>query len=178
MCPERKEDMSSVPYLRLISGGHSLTIKACSGKRTIAKAKMVFRGHIDPDFVGYGLDVEGVATPDMGVEVHELVSDGQFENIYNNVERDLEKLVLTQDQVISFVEDHLEGLRKDNSETFFLLKKGKDFFVARVSSPDGELLVLTYWLKSTIVWDSDDKLHFVFPQLTPASVVEEVAISK
>lgn len=165
--------MSSVPYLRLISEGHSLTISACSGKRTIAKAKTLFRGYIDPDFVGYGLDVEGDATRDTDVEVYELIRDGNFENIYNSVGKELDKLVLTQDQAISFVENFREGLLTDGSRTFFLLKKGNKFFVAGVSFySNGDILVLAYWLSSGFIWDSDDRLHFVFPQLIPASMAQ------
>lgn len=165
------------PYLRLISDGHKLTIPACSGGRTIARAGGVFRGYIDPDFVGYGLDdIEGAATPDTDVEVNELIRDGKAEDIYNSVGGDLDRFVLTQDQVISFVEIHRDWLRAGGYGTFFLLKKSNEFFFAYVDlSSDGKLYVNTYRLPSDYVWRSFYRLRFVLPTPTSASVAKGVA---
>ncbi len=176
--PKPKPIFTIQPYLRLILGGTKLTISECSGQRTIAKVDKVFRGYIDRDFVNYGLDVEGVATPDTDVEVHELVRDGDFTDIYNSLGADLDKLVLTQDQVISFVETHRGWLRKDGYGTFFLLKEGNGFFVAGVSvHPDG-LDVQARRLSDAYVWYGGYGRRFVLPQLTPAAFATEEVASK
>lgn len=154
-------------YLRLISGGTKLTVPACFGNRTIAKANGVFRGHIDRDFVDYGLDVVGVATTDTDVEVHELVRQESFYDIYNSVSVDLDKLVLTQDQVISFVEIHRNWLRSDGYGTFFLLREGNEFFVVRVVY--GHFRVHVHRLSHARPWYGVYGCRIVLPQLKPAS---------
>ncbi|MFA5888673.1 MAG: hypothetical protein WCW47_01200 [Candidatus Paceibacterota bacterium] len=161
-----KPTKKSAFYLRLVSGGETLTISACKGKRTIAKAKTVFRGYIDPDFVNYGLDVEGVATPNTDVEVHELVRNGKFVDIYANVGVPLDNLVMTQGQVISFCETHQDWLRMDGYGTFFLVKKDNEFFVASVRVCPFGLHVRAHRLSLDHVWDGEDRHRFVFPQLT------------
>lgn len=164
------------PYLRLISSGHKLTLPARSGKRTIAKAKRMFLpGYIHSDFVDYGLDVRGVATPETDVQVYELVRDGEFTDIYNGVGVDLDKLVLTQDQILTFVEICHDWLRTYGPETFFIMKNGKMFFVVGVVEDAPGRSIYPANLSYRGIWHRSHFHRFVLPQLTPASVAEEVA---
>ncbi|MEQ1499911.1 MAG: hypothetical protein ABL917_00885 [Parcubacteria group bacterium] len=152
-------------YLHLISGGRTLTIPASSGKRTIAKAKDVFRWGIDGDFKNWGLDVPGIATPEIDVEVHEMVEDGKFADIYGSTGYDLDKLVMTQDQVVSFVETHKGWLRTEGRGTFFLLKGGNEFFVADVCVySEGSLYAYVYRFSHGRVWHAGSRHRFVIPQ--------------
>lgn len=164
------------PYLRLISSGHKLTIPACKGERTIAKAKRMFlRGHIHPDFGDCDLDVRGAATPETDVQVYELVRDGEFTDIYNGVGVDLDKLVLTQDQILTFVEICHDWLRTYGPETFFIMKNGKMFFVVGVVDDVPGISIYPANLSYRGIWHGSRSHRFVLPQLTPVSVTEEVA---
>ncbi len=158
-----------VPHLRLrlISAGHKLTIPALDGKRTIARAKTTFTWGIDVDFTNWGLNVEGPATSATNAEVHEMVKDGNFADIYGGTGRDLDKLVLTQDQVISFVETYKKWLRTEESHTFFLLKHGDEFFVAGVCVVSGGSPYASVDRFSLdFVWCAEFRHRFVIPQQT------------
>lgn len=164
------------PYLRLISGWTKLTLPARSGKRTIAKAKRMFLpGHIHSDFVDYGLDVRGVATLETDVQVYELVRDGEFTDICNGVGVDLDKLVLTQDQILTFLETCHDWLRTYGPETFFITKNGKMFFVVGVVDDVPGISIYPVNLFYRGIWHGSRSHRFVFPQLSPNSVAEEVA---
>ncbi len=161
---------SVIGRFRLISGAETLTIPATVGKRTIAKAKKVFTAYLDADFKGWGLDIESNPTPETLVEVHELIRDGNFAQIYGDLDVPLTKLVLTQDQIIAFVETHKKWLRTDGYGTFFLFKenvKGEDkFFVAGVRVVSGGLDVGVDEFSSDYVWYGVYSHRFVIPQLT------------
>ena len=170
--PKPKPVSLPEPFLRSISEGKKITVPACTRLRVIAHAEDVFTWGIDGDFVRWNLDVPSVATPATDVEVHELIRDGKFEDIYGSTGVDLDKLVLTQDQVISFVETHKKWLRKDGNGTFFLFKEEVDgveqFFVAIVHVASGlGPSAHVRRLSLGFVWSGDDGRRFVFPQLTP-----------
>ncbi len=156
-------------YLRLISGGKKLTLGPTDGKRTIAKAKSVFPGWIEGDFVSYGCDVEGQPTATMDVGVHEMVKDGDFKTIFGGLSDKPDLLCLTQDQIIQFVQTHRDWLRTDGYSTFFLFKVGTEFFVAHVYVPGGELKVHAYRFSHDDVWHAGYRHRVVVPQLAPSA---------
>lgn len=59
--------------VKLISGAEVLELDWTDGKETIAKAKDTFPGWIDPDFKGYGCDVNSEPTKKTKVSVHEMI---------------------------------------------------------------------------------------------------------
>mgnify|MGYP001582370602 CR=1 FL=1 len=151
--------------IRLISGGRNVAIRATTGTRTIAQATDVFTWGIDPDFTGWGLDVPGEAKPETPVEVHEMVKDGDFRTIFGSLGHELDGLCLTQEQVIAFVEDRKDWLRKEGFATFFLLKVGGKFFVASVGLDSGERPVaFVIRFSRGFVWDGVNRPRIVVPQ--------------
>jgi hypothetical protein len=108
-------------FLKLVSGGESLVIKAKTGKRKISQMKDLFTWGIDSDFVNYGADQEGAAMEDTQVKVYELAKNGTFSDIFGSLPFSNEQLCLTQDQIIGFVEEHRRWL-STNGGTFFLFK--------------------------------------------------------
>lgn len=153
------------PYLRCISEGQEIMIGETKGKRTIAKAKDVFPGWIDPDFVNYGLDVKGKAKPKIPAMVLEMEKNGTFKDVFGGFGENLDRLVLEQDQVIKFCEEHADWLRTDGYGTFFLLKEEDEFFVAFVYRLGGGLRVYADRLSGGRVWDAQFRRRFVVPQL-------------
>lgn len=153
-------------YTRLISGAETLTLDETDGTETIAQAGDVFTAGIDGDFVRWNLDVPSQPTKEQKVSVYEMIEDGTSAKIYNGLSSNLDSLCLTQAQGINFVKKHHKWLRADGYGTFFLFKRGEEFFVAYVYVYDGgSLRVNVRKLAHVIVWRADDRHCFVVPQL-------------
>ena len=154
-----------VGYLKLISGGENIVIGPTDGKDIIAKAKDLFTGWIDPDFVNYGTNVECKPTKEVSVQVFEMIKDGTFAQIFGGFGENLDRLCLTQVQIIFFVRNHAKWLRTDGYGTFFLFKVGGEFFVAGVRVGSDGLLVYVNRLAYGHVWFAEFRLRVVVPQL-------------
>ena len=152
--------------LKLISGTETLTLDETDGTETIAKAKDTFNGYLDSDFRNWKLDVASQPTKEQKVSVHEMIEDGTFAKIYNGLSSNLDSLCLTQAQIIGFVKKHRKWLRADGYGTFFLFKRGEDFFVACVFVlGDGSLRVFVDKLAYDYVWRAGYRHRVVVPQL-------------
>jgi hypothetical protein len=156
--------------LKLISGTETLTLDETDGAETIAKAKDTFNGYLDSDFCNWNLDVPSQPTKDQKVSVFEMTKNGTFSQIYNGLSSNLDSLCLTQAQIIGFVKKHRKWLRADGYGTFFLFKRGEDFFVADVRVlGDGSLFVCVVKLADDYVWYAEYQHRVVVPQLEPAT---------
>lgn len=153
--------------LRLISGGEKLMIEALDGKAYISDAKEIFKSFIDSDFKNWGLNQSGPATAETLLDVSEMTSDGTFIQIFTGISSDLEKLVMTQAQIIRFCEKHPTWLRQEGYATFFLTKVNGEYFVVRVYVYSDGLLVRVFRLESGHVWFGECPLRVVVPQLIP-----------
>lgn len=160
------------PYLQKIADG---VLGATTGQRTLAKAKNLFPGGLDPDFVNWGTDVAGAATEEAPFEVFEMTKNGTFEQILDGFGVDRKKLCWEQDQIITFVENHKDLLHPDGWETFFLFSvkfeegtedEREKFFVAYVRRDDGgQHEARVYCLSHDYVWHAEYRHRFVIPQL-------------
>ena len=151
--------------VRLIFGDERLALDACSGQRTIAQATDVF-SYIDSNFKNWGTDVRGEATPKTPVAVHELIEDANFAKMFGALADDPGKLVLTQDQIIQFVERHRNWLRQGGLPTFFLFRSDSEFFVASVlCCSGGRLEVYVRRFGCVRAWRAGLRLRLVVPQL-------------
>lgn len=161
----RKEPCWSTrnPYLRQIATG-KLVVTA--GKRTLSKAEELFPGWLDPDFTNWGTDVPGEAKPETPFEVYELVKDGTFAQVFGAFGVELDKLCWSQDQIMTFVENHANLLHPKGWATLFLFKAGEEFFVAHVYRSDGgQLKADVFRLSDGHVWGAGSRNRFVIPQL-------------
>lgn len=165
---QREEMLGRVPekeiYLKLISGAKTLFLDECDGQQTIANSKNIFYS-IDSDFKNYGANKKGVSTPKTPVEVHELIKDGTFSQIFGSLNLDLDKLCLTQDQILNFIKNHKSWLRTDGWGIFFLFKSGEKFFVAFVRVDSLGLYVHVHHFDHDRVWLAERRRRFVVPQL-------------
>lgn len=151
------------PYLSRIATGN---LKATDGKRTIVRARKMFPGYFDDDYVNWGTDVPDQPTGETPFEVLELVKNGKFAQIFGAFGRPLDELCWSQDQIISFVEDHADLLHPKGWATFFLFKVGDEFFVACVGrSGGGQLGARARRLSDDDVWGAGGRYRFVVPQL-------------
>jgi hypothetical protein len=156
-------------FVKLISGAEVIKLDPTNGSETIAAAKALFGGYLDGDFINWGLNIKSGPTTEQVVQVHEMVKDGTFAQIFNGLSTDLKSLCLTQAQIINFVKKYRKWLRTDGYGTFFLFQDPRDeekFFVARVYVySDGNLRVRVDQFSHDYVWIADDRPRVVVPQL-------------
>lgn len=151
----------SNPYLKTIT---NLKLAPTAGKRYIAKANDIFQSYIDPDFKKWNLNKPGQAKPETKLGVYELIKNGAYKDIFTSASNDLDKICLTQDQIIEFCEKHKDLLSENY--TFFLFKENDEFFVARVNFDDGGLYVRVREFEYDDVWFAEYRHRVVLPQLT------------
>jgi hypothetical protein len=141
----------------------NIKIPALTGKRTIAKATDLFTGWIDLDFKNWSTDVKGIKTKATELACLEIEKNGTFKDIFETYSKDLDSLVLTEDQIIEYVEKNQDLIH--DWYTFFLFKVNDEFFVARVYGDDGELKARVYRFSYEFVWGAEYRCRVVIPQL-------------
>ncbi|OGL61895.1 hypothetical protein A3C09_04415 [Candidatus Uhrbacteria bacterium RIFCSPHIGHO2_02_FULL_47_44] len=160
--PEQKAD----PILRRLFEDETITIAPCDGSRYVAKEKGVFKAYIEGLFASWGLDKPGQSTVAANVSVYEMIRDATFAQMFGSLGPDLDKLCLSQHQIVEFCETHSARLRQEGYATFFLFKEGDQFCVARVDVFADGLCVCVYRLEDGLVWYGEFRPRLVVPQLT------------
>ena len=96
---------------------------------TIAGAKDVFQVYLSPDFKKWGLDNKQKKTKKTTTNTYIVVKNANFSQIFNSLSNDLDKLCLTQSQVISFCKN---TYLKQDYPIFFLIKENEKYFIVSV----------------------------------------------
>jgi len=149
-------------FLKVLSS--DLSLGSCDGQQTIAQAKDVFT-YRDSDFGNWGLNRASESAKEMKVKVYEMKKDATFNQMFNDINSDLNKLCLFQGQIIEFVQKYREHLRPNGYATFFLFKRGRKFFVARVYVGSSDLEVDVSRFESVCAWRAGCRRRLVAPQL-------------
>lgn len=137
----------------------TITLPPLKGKKLIKDATDIFAGYIDSDFKNWNTKTH--VSKQMKVEVREMTEDATFEQMFSK------ETLLTQDQIIYFVENFKNLLRTDGYATFFPFKSGEEVFVADVDFySDEQLEVGVFRLSDDNVWDARYRHRIVVPQLT------------
>lgn len=160
----KHDDKEENTILRLLSRGENIIIPACDGSKIIASAEDMFRAYIDSDFKNWGLNKPGPATAEVAVQVYEMAKDATFTRIFGSLGADLDKLCLTQHQIITFCKDHADWLRADGYATLFLFKIDGYFFVANVYAYPVGLYVGAHRFGYDSVWLADRRHRVVLSQ--------------
>lgn len=148
--------------LRLIT---TLTLDATDGKQTIADSNGVFSS-IDSDFKNWSANKTGISTKESLVDVYEMAKDARFTQMFGSLNSDLDKLCLTQHQILNFIQKHRNWLRTEGYGTLFLFKADDQFFVARVGfNGDGSLRVVVRRFEDDSMWNAVYRHRVVVPQL-------------
>ena len=157
------EKFESLAHIEQSNLKHLKTIQLSktSGKDLISKSSKVFKSYIDSDFTNWGLNKTQSPTEEMNVDVLELAKDSTFKEMFTNPE----KQVMTQSQIISFCQNHVQDLRQGYYETFFLIKVNGKYFVVRVSVDSGGLRVRVGRFEDDYVWLAGYLHHVVVPPL-------------
>jgi len=170
-------------FFKLISSGSTLILDAVDGTETLATARDVFPGGIDPNFINWGADEPGRSTIKTPVDVYEMSKDGEFAQLFGslfgassdgvNIDKFIEKhrealrkRCLTQAQIKNFVKKCRAWLRADGYATFFLFESKGDFFVAYVYFYFAvKLAVGIHRFEYSHVWRAEGCHRVVVPQL-------------
>ena len=150
--------------VRLVSIDTALTIPALNGKAIIAHEKKLFEAYLEENFVNWGLNKSGLATSQTKVQVYELISNGTLIQMFAGITTDLDKLVMSQNQVINFCRKYPQLLSKEGY-TNFLLKENAEYFVASVCMSVDGLLVYVSRLGNSDVLYANWIHRVVVPQL-------------
>lgn len=159
-----ENNVELVKYFRRLN--LTAVIPATTGEMNIASQNELFTSYIDPNFKNWGLSVKGEARPETKVESLALAKDGTFKEFFTSFD-DLDKLVLTDDQIIWVVKNRPDLLRQSGSANFFLKKKGKEFFAADVRRRSDGLKVDLHNLSDDSFWRVEFGHRLVVPQLLP-----------
>jgi len=149
-------------FLKCLSTGKVLILDPTDGTEIIAKAKDVFNAYIDSDFKNYGCNVSESPSGKTKVHVFEMAKDGTFKNLFGSFGENLDRLCLTQSQIIQFCKKHADWLRTDGYGTLLLFKKDNEYFVADVYRSSCGLSVYVYRFLVGDVWGADFRPRIVW----------------
>lgn len=145
-------------------------LPACDGE-IIQNADVTFN-YIDSDFKNWKLNQKQKAQA-QAVEVFEMTNDATSQEMFESFDFDLDKLCLTQSQIIEICRNHKNLLRTDGYETFFLFRKDEklpakpdNLFAAYVRVDDNGLYVRVNPFARGGVWHAKYRPRVVLPQLT------------
>lgn len=138
---------------------HIKTIKIpkLPGKHTIANSKLFI--YIDSDFKNWKADEKSASSKSMNIDIFEMDKDARFDQMMS-----VDNL-MTQDQILYFVEKYKDLLRQDGYATFFPFKSNGEVFVANVRVSSGGLCVCVRRFSRDRVWGADYRGRVVVPQL-------------
>lgn len=162
--------------LYLISDKETMILRALNGRRCIARARETFKFHIDHNFKDWGLDKEGIATPETEVQVHEMEGNGTFQDIFGALPGAWEEKWLSQDQVIEFCECHRHWLTDTYLAGAFLCKINEDqpvdeakpqdnLFFMNVFGFEQRLYTYVYKFNHPADWGTGRVRRFIVPKL-------------
>jgi hypothetical protein len=147
---------------RLIESG--VMIEKCDGKAYISDAKNIFKSYINLSFRDFFLNKKDQATEETLLDIHEIVESANCSQIFLSLNTDLDKLVMTQNQIIRFCEKYSTLLRKKGFATFFLVKENNEYFVVLVTMHPGGLRIGFIRFKCNRVWLGEYRHRLVIPQ--------------
>ena len=152
--------------LKLISAGEKIMVEASNGKAIVIKAERTFKSYIEPKFTSFKLNEKSMATPETLLNVYEMVNPGTFAKMFTELNSDLDKLVMTQAQVICFCEKYSIWLSLKEHPTFFLIEANGEYFVACVYVYQTGLRVYVLNYEYDHCWFCSDDYHFraIVPQ--------------
>lgn len=139
LCVEREAEKFFLKHLT------DVTMKPCAAGRSLAQAKDRFPGFHDEDLKNWNLDEAQTAGDELPLSVYEMQNgkDGTFNKIFNSLNRPLTDLIVKQNRVEQFIDEHPELLHPKGYATMFLIERESDkvlFVVFAIRGSDGLLV--------------------------------------
>jgi len=129
--------------LKMLSIGIKPSVEAVDGKVVISNSQEIFRLFIDENFKKLDLNEIQVRTPKTFFDAAEIVSDTKLQQIFFAVNPDLDKIVMTQHQIVEFCQKNRAWLSQGKCVNFFLIKSKKSIFP---KSPNNYFVVIAHCL--------------------------------
>ncbi|PKM91815.1 hypothetical protein CVU82_01245 [Candidatus Falkowbacteria bacterium HGW-Falkowbacteria-1] len=162
---EIKKSIEQNSVLEIVRSYDSRTIDALDGSIAIIDSEDIFRAYIDPKFKELGLDKPGLSTPKITVEVYKLVDDKKIGDIFVSFGVNLDKLVMSQSQIVFFCKRNYLRICGNEYAYFFLIKEKNKYHVVNVDIySDGIGVEIVHFDQKRILL-SDDFYHVVVPQV-------------
>ncbi len=121
------KNFEQIPYLKLCSTPKILILDSLDGKETLTDAKDVFH-NTELCFKSK----PGVSTKQQRVSIYKQINDGTFVQTFGSLGNDLDKLCLTENQIVNFCRKYGASLYKRGCILVFLYKNEEQFFIARI----------------------------------------------
>jgi len=160
-----KDLLKAKPILKLLSAGEKIMLEANDGNSKIYGNSKIFKSFNDDDFKNWGLNKNSQTTAETLVDVYEIIKDAKFAEIFASPNCDLDKLVMTQAQIVRFCEKYPTWLCQDGNATLFLIKENDEYFVVSVDVRADGLRVYVRRFDYGRVWRAGCRHRVVFPQL-------------
>lgn len=122
----RRKTNAQTEILRPIPGGRTFLLRALSGEHLIYQAKETFTSFISDEFVIWGLNETGIATPETYVQVREMTGGETIWDMFRALPGDWNHKWVSQNQVIEFCSTLSPWLSGDRYGTFFLIKRDEN----------------------------------------------------
>lgn len=150
--------------LRPVSNNEYIVIDACDGTETFSNEDVFEFGAVDEDKV---LKDELVQpTKNILVRVYEIVKDGTFEEICGAVGVSIDRLCLTEHQIISFFKNCKKWMHPNHCGTYFIFKSGDKIAVAGISGWRDGFRVSIHTLHEYVGWSVESLPRLVVPRIT------------
>lgn len=139
-------------------------IEALDGSQYISNAKEIFKSYIDGNFKRYGFNKRGKVTRETLVDIYQMVGIKTFNQVFKDISEELDKLVMTQHQIIRFCEKYPGLILRPDGITLFLIKNKKEYFIARVGILSDGLNIIIDPFVTNNVWAWKGAFRIIVPR--------------
>lgn len=155
------------PIIHHLSASEGLILSETDGRITLANADHVFDHNCtNPNLETWNTNVTSMGKGAIAVSVYELQQNATFVQMFTALSSELDLLVLTQDQIITFCQEHKDWLRNDGYYTFFLFNVRNELFVAGISYSSKDSLTLhVHRFEDEMEWSSYYRPRVITPKL-------------
>lgn len=106
------------------------------------------------------------ATPETFIDVSEIISDKTFLEMYTGLADSLDKMTLTQPQIMTICNQYFRRLAQDECQNIFLTKINGEYFIIMTKMGANDSLVLSYFpLNYDYVWHRETQRRIFYPRL-------------
>lgn len=147
-------------FLKTVSETEKLVIEALDGKMNFANAQDIVKSEITyPDLESQ----PAVATEETEVTIMALIKSANFEEIFTDITENLDKIVMTQAQIIRFCEKYFSPNSHENDVAFFLIKVDCEYFVVNLSNYEHNFYASTFEFDFLPEWEANSGVFVVVP---------------
>ncbi len=158
-----------IPILKKINLNEELVVESLSGNRGIGQSRELFKSYIEEFFKSLDNNEVNYPTPEILLNVYEIIENRNFSKIFHSIISDLDRLVLSHHQIIRFCEKYPLWLAREGSVTLFLSRVNYKYCVVNVCNCFDGLNVHNYPFCAGDIWEAKKNHHLVLPRLINAA---------